>query len=206
MAEDTAAAGMAEQRHYFVDEAGDGTLFDAKGRVIVGTEGCSRHFMLGMVDIPDPDALARDLEALRASLLADPYFRGVPSMDPEKGRTALFFHAKDDPAEVRREVYRVLLRHGLRFCAVVRDKRRCAEIVREANGVSPGYRYHPNHVYDNMVRHLFAERLHLADVHHVHFARRGKSDRTEALREALSAARDRFVKGSGQPARGTFEV
>ena len=30
--------------HYFVDEAGDPSLFNAKGKVIVGTEGCSRYF------------------------------------------------------------------------------------------------------------------------------------------------------------------
>ena len=39
-------------RHYFVDEAGDGTLFDGKGRVLIGSEGCSRFFILGLVDIP----------------------------------------------------------------------------------------------------------------------------------------------------------
>jgi hypothetical protein len=31
---------------YFVDEAGDGTLFDRKGRIIVGMAGCSRFFIL----------------------------------------------------------------------------------------------------------------------------------------------------------------
>ena len=30
-------------RHYFVDEAVDGTLFDKRGRITVGTEGCSRY-------------------------------------------------------------------------------------------------------------------------------------------------------------------
>jgi len=36
-------------RDYF-DEAGDGTLFNKHGRVIVGTEGCSRFFILGLVE------------------------------------------------------------------------------------------------------------------------------------------------------------
>jgi hypothetical protein len=40
-------------KYYFVDEAGDPTLFDRKGKVIVGTEGCSRFFRLGLLDIPD---------------------------------------------------------------------------------------------------------------------------------------------------------
>jgi len=32
-------------RYYFVDEAGDGNLFDAKGQTIVGAESCSRYFI-----------------------------------------------------------------------------------------------------------------------------------------------------------------
>ncbi len=29
--------------HYFVDEAGDPTLFNRKGQLIIGNEGCSRY-------------------------------------------------------------------------------------------------------------------------------------------------------------------
>jgi hypothetical protein len=89
-------------RHYFVDEAGDGTLFDRRGRVILGTHGCSRFFILGLVDLPDPDAVDRELEDLWAQLLADPYFAGVPSMQPQARKTAQAFHSKDDLPEVRR--------------------------------------------------------------------------------------------------------
>jgi hypothetical protein len=46
------AAKTSSTRHYFVDEAGDGTLFDGKGRVLIDSEGCSRFFILGLVDIP----------------------------------------------------------------------------------------------------------------------------------------------------------
>ena len=66
-------------RNYYVDEAGDGTLFNRKGKVIIGTEGCSRFFILGLVDIADPETLESDLIELRKKLLEDPYFSGVPS-------------------------------------------------------------------------------------------------------------------------------
>lgn len=103
------------RRHCFVDEAGDPTLFDAKGRELPGQEGCSKFFILGALEVRDPSALAEDLNALRRRLLADPYFRGVPSMQPERRKTALAFHAKDDLPEVRREVYQLLLRHDVKF-------------------------------------------------------------------------------------------
>lgn len=65
-------ANTAPARSYFVDEAGDGTLFDGKGQVIVGQPGCSRYFILGVLDVPRPDDLGQALASLREKLLATP--------------------------------------------------------------------------------------------------------------------------------------
>lgn len=179
-------------RHYFVDEAGDGTLFNKRGRIIIGTEGCSKFFILGLLDIPQPEILGRELEGLRASLLADPYFAKVPSMQPGEKKTALAFHAKDDVPEVRREVFHLLLRYDLCFLAVVRNKHRLLDYVRQRNERDTNYRYHPNELYDYLVRRLFKNLLHKDDAYRICFARRGRSDRTKALQEALDKARQRF--------------
>ncbi len=193
-------------RHYFVDEAGDGTLFDRKGRVLIGTEGCSRYFMLGVVDVPNPSALQRDMDTLRARLLADPYFKTVPSFQPEAQKTAVAFHAKDDLPEVRREVYALLLQHAVRFLVVVRDKQKLLEYVRLRNERDPEYRYNPNELYDYLVRRLFKNLLHKDDEYNITFARRGNSDRTAALREALDAARLRFAEQWGIVSEAALNV
>ena len=179
-------------RFYFVDEAGDAALFNEKGRVLVGTPGCSRFFMLGVLHVADPVALGADLVALRQRLLADPYFHNVPSMQPERHKTAVAFHAKDDLPEVRREVFQVLGRHPLQFHAVVRNKQRVLDYVLRRNQVDERYRYQPNELYDNLVARLFKDRLHLTPEVEVCFASRGKSDRSTALRLALQTARGRF--------------
>jgi len=184
--------GTPSVRDYFVDEAGDGTLFSKHGRVIVGTEGCSRFFILGLVDIADPDAVGRELNDLRAQLLADPYFKGVPSMQPEARKTALAFHAKDDLPEIRREVFSFLQRHEFHLSAVVRNKLQVVNYVRQRSKHDTSYRYHPNELYDYMVRRLFKDRLHKDDAYNIYFAKRGKSDRTTALLQALIVARERF--------------
>jgi len=88
-----------------VYEAGDPTLFHASGKPIVGTPGCSRFFIIGKLEVDDPAALAKALTGLRQDLFTDPYFVGVESFRPERKKTALLFHAKDDLPEVR---YRVL--------------------------------------------------------------------------------------------------
>lgn len=183
----------ARARHYFVDEAGDGALFGRRGKLLIGTEGCSRYFMLGLLDVEDPDELARDLSDLRQRLLRDPYFKGVPSMQPEQRKTHLAFHAKDDLPEVRREVFQALLRHRMRFFAVIRDKQSLLSYVRQQNERNTDYRYNQSELYDTMVSRLFKDRLHKDDLYHIHFARRWKSDRTVALKSALRIARNRFA-------------
>jgi hypothetical protein len=184
-------------RDYFVDEAGDGTLFSRRGKVIVGTPGCSLFFILGLVYIPDRETISRELNDLRTQLLADPYFAGVPSMQPKARKTALAFHAKDDLPEVRREVFSFLQRHDLHFSAVVRDKSQVMNYVRQRNRNDSSYRYHPNELYDYMVRRLFKGRLHKDDAYNIYFAKRGKSDRTVALQRALTATRKRFCAQYG---------
>lgn len=192
--------------HYYVDEAGDGAIFDARGRVIIGTEGCSRFFMLGLLDVAKPDALGADIGDLRATLLQDPYFKNIPSMQAKSKKTAVFFHAKDDLPEVRREVFRLLSKHELRFFAIVRDKKKVLEYVRQRNEIDSSYRYNTNELYDYLCRQLFRDRLHQNDAYEIHFAKRGKADRTAALRVALEAARLRFTEKWGIVSAASIKV
>ena len=109
--------------------------------------------MLGLLDVPDPARLQRAFDDLRTQLLDDPYFKDVPSMRPDGRKTALAFHAKDDFPEVRREVFSLLRRtEGLRFFAVVTDKWRVLDYVRQQNERNSVYRYHPNELYDYLIR------------------------------------------------------
>lgn len=179
-------------RHYFVDEAGDPNLFNRRKQIVVGREGCSACFMVGLLDVANPTALAKDVDDLRTDLLNDPYFKHVPSMRPEKRKTAVMFHAKDDIPEVRREVFSVLMRHEMRFFAVVRDKRRIVQLVQERNKSVSTYRYHPNQLYDRCVSRLFRDRPHKDDGYIIRFAKRGTKDRTAALQAALTMARNNF--------------
>ena len=182
-------------RHYFIDEGGDGTLFSSKGKVLIDTKGCSRFFMLGLLEVSDPTALQQTLDNLRAQLMSDSYFDGVPSMRAEGRKTALAFHAKNDLPEVRRDVFELLRNiEGLRFFAVVADKWRVLDYVRQQNESNPDYRYHPNELYDYLIPRLFRERLHQSSEYHITFSKRGKSDRTAALRQALQIARSRFAE------------
>ncbi len=128
-------------------------------------------------------------------------------MQPEAGKTAMAFHAKDDLPEVRREVF-ALLRNmdGLRFFAVVKDKQRVLADVRQRNIHDPRYRYHPNELYDYLARRLFRNLLLKTNKYVICFARRGRSDRTAALRRALEQAQEPFYRQWGLQDHASIQV
>lgn len=175
-------------RHFFVDESGDLTLFDKRGRSMLGRAGVSRFFMVGIAEIRHPAMVSKRLEVLRVELLSDPYFAGASSLHPERRKTALTFHAKDDLPEVRWRVYEQLRRFDIRVAVAVRRKE-----VLEAQARSlfreTGRKLRFEDVYDALVTHLFIGRLDDRTRHHVTFSARQKVLRDAALVHALERAR-----------------
>jgi len=174
-------------RHYYVDEAGDSALFNARGKVIVGTEGCSSYFMIGLLSVFEPVSLESDLKALNQSILADTSinWRGKYKK-PLHG-----FHANDDLPEIRNAVFALLIKHKFRFFAVVKDKLEQVKYVHQKNQSNPTWRYDGDKLYDSLVSRLFHTRLYKNYEHNVCFASRGHSDRTAALRNALEGVQAR---------------
>lgn len=185
-------ARPAGARCYYVDEAGDMTLFDKKGRVLVGTELVSKFFMVGLANLPDPEQAKQELAALRSRMLADPYFHGVPSIQPGARKTAMKFHAKDDLPEVRREVFAVLPKLSCKVQIAIRRK---DVLVRQAQAL---FKYRAtklsaDDIYDDLISRLFRNILHKADENRIVFARRGKTDRMNALDKAIRRAKQNFA-------------
>jgi hypothetical protein len=195
-----------EPLHYFVDEAGTPTLFGRRREVLVGKEGCSTYFLLGKVAVDDPARVDQALETLRRELLADPYFKNAPSMQPSQGKTALAFHAKDDKAEVRYEVFKLLRRQAISFYAVVRDKRQVLAEVQERNRSDNRYRYNENELYDGLVAKLFEGRFYQSDRFEIWFAKRGTKPRTEALNAAIEKAKEAFKSLYGFPTTAIVQI
>jgi len=189
----------AEVQWLFVDEAGDPTLFHSYGKPSVDTPGCSRFFLLGKLEVDKPAELSNALTNLRQELLADPYFAGVESFRPERKKTALLFHAKDDLPEVRYRVLGLLRGAGsaLRFHAVVCDKLNLLKREQARRDKEPGHRYDPDSIYDGLVQSLFSKFHRLADRYEVCVARRGKKDRNAAIQAALEHAERDFERKFG---------
>jgi len=179
---------------YYVDESGDGVLFGPKGRIRLNDHDASQFFMLGMVRCLNDDGVATALDQLRADLMQNPLYSTIHSMRPEAGKTARFFHAKDDHTDVRTKVFELLLTLDFKFYAVIKDMRAVLKYVKSRNRMHADYRYQSNELYDLTVRMLFKQRLHKDDRVRITFVRRGKSDRTAALEKQLDETRLKFLK------------
>jgi uncharacterized protein DUF3800 len=177
--------------YFFVDEAGDLTLFGRRGKNLIGTEGVSKCFMVGVAHVLDPERLNGEIAALRRRVLNDRYLKGVFSLRPDQRKTARLFHAKDDCAEVRMAVFNLLAQHEIKVQVAVRRKTSIAAEARAAR--SQGRPWNANMVYDNLVKTLFKRLLHKAESV-ICFARRGKSSREEALSSAILQARENFLR------------
>jgi hypothetical protein len=187
-------------RECFVDEAGDGNLFNARGQVLLGRQGCSRHFMLGLLEVEDRAMLDHELAVLMESIRTDTRGRNIVSMQLGQGRTPPMFHATDDLPEVRLEVLRLLARQPVRFHAVVRDKRQVLEYVLQRNRIDNDYRYQPAELYSSLAERLLQRRLRVGTRLSVCLAMGGHADRARALSRSMSRVKQRFESRCG--ARG----
>ena len=191
---------------YYVDEAGDGVLFGPRGRDRLADADAPQFFMLGMVRCAADAAVVEALAKLRAALQTNPLYSTIFSMRPEAQKTARAFHAKDDHVEIRSKVFELITTLDFKFYAVIKDMRAVRDYVGRRNALDSAYRYQPNELYDLTVRMLFKQRLHKDDHYRVVFARRGKSDRTAALRTQLEETRERFLAKHQLTSEATLEI
>jgi hypothetical protein len=191
---------------YYVDEAGDGVLFGPRGRDRLVDADAPQFFMLGMVRCAAEAEVVRQLAELRTALQTNPLYATIYSLKPEAQKTARAFHAKDDHAEIRSKVFELLTTLDFKFYAVIKDMRAVRDYVERRNRMDSAYRYRPNELYDLTVRMLFKQRLHKEDLFRVVFARRGHSDRTEALTLQLEQTRQGFLAEHRLTSTATLEI
>lgn len=147
--------------------------------------------------IPNPKEVTEKLKELRSSLLSDPYFKDVPSMQPERKKTALLFHAKNDLSEVRREVFKLLASFKVKVQVAIRRKMELAEFANDLLRMT-GEKLTENEIYDDLIKRLFRNVLHKSDRNNIVFARRGISNRNIALTQATEKAKRNFESVYGK--------
>jgi hypothetical protein len=136
--------------HRFLDEAGDMTFY-GKGRVpILGEQGVSHCFILGMVKFhADILPIRQKLFEMQNSIPVNPYYENVPSVVKRVKKGGFYFHAKDDLPELRKEFFDFIKTLDCSFYVVVARKN-YGIFERKHHGKS-------NEMYADLLSHLIEE-------------------------------------------------
>lgn len=195
----TAAPGV---HHRFLDETGDPTFYGKGRRLIVGQEGVSSSFGLGVVRIDRPlENVRREVRALQVQVESDPLLNTIPSVQKRVASGGFFFHACKDSPDVRAVLLRYL-RELECEAEVVVARKIPALFEKQHHGREEEF-------YADLLAHLIKNRLKRAGILVLNVAERGSSTREKVLTEALRLATERAAKkwgGENLKARAVFNV
>lgn len=173
--------------HRFLDEAGD-TTFYGKGRVsIVGKPGVSISFAIGMVKFnADLNGIRKAVRALQDEVTADKYLLGIASVAKKAAAGGFYFHATDDPPEVRERFFKFI--ENLNCTCEVMVARKLPSMF------ALKHHHQEAEFYADVLSHLLKNKLKLGQKVVLNIAERGASTRNANLQLALLKAVERFEK------------
>lgn len=179
--------------HRFLDEAGDTTFFGKRRTNILGTAGVSSIFALGMVSIKqDLETTRNQVAKLVKKVSTDPYLCSIPSVRKRIHNGGFYFHAKDDPPEVR-YIFFEFLRDELPFSLE-------AYVGRKIPGLYARKHNNNEHeFYADLLHHLLKNKMGYEKLV-LNVAERGNSTRMANLEAAAENARRKFTSKTGKDA------
>lgn len=185
--------------HRFLDETGDTTFYGKERKIIVGHDGVSLSFGMGIARIDDPlNEVRGKIRQLEAEVENDPLLNKIPSVKKRMDSGGFFFHACKDTPDVRA----VLLRY-------IRNLRCQAEIVVARKIPALFEKRHESRddqFYGDLLSHLIKNRMKRDMKLVLNVAERGSSTREKVLSDALWLATERAVEQKGIDAIKTHVV
>lgn len=179
-----------DKQHRFIDEMGDTAFYGKNRRPLIGTEGVSLSFGLGMVKFKgDLDDIRQKVCELQLSVEGDPLLNTIPSVVKRMDKKGFFFHACKDTPDVRA----VFLRY-LRNLDCVAEIVVAQKIPRIFN---KNHQSKDEQFYADVLSHLIKNQMKKEETVVLNIAERGSSAREKVLTEALSIATLRAKKKFG---------
>lgn len=167
--------------HRFLDETGDLTFY-GKGKVpIIGEQGVSTYFMLGMLTLnTNIEDVRKKVVDLQNSIANDLYFRSVPSIQKRKEKMGYFLHAKDDVPEIRKMAFELIMNVDCQFEVVVSQKNYDVYEKRHAGNQAE--------FYADLLSHLLIDKLSIHDKLVLNIAHRRQCTTHKNLEKGLQKA------------------
>jgi hypothetical protein len=174
--------------HRFLDEAGDTTFYGKGKKIILGNEGVSKAFIIGLVKFKQPLSDVRNgVIQLQSKVANDPYF-DVISIRRKKESAGYFFHATDDIPEVRKLFFDFIKKVDCSFEAVVGRK--------SIERYESTHKGKEQYFYADLLSHLLKNKLNKKERLVLYVAERGKSTKNNNLQLALEKAKQRLANST----------
>lgn len=176
-----------EKIHRFIDEAGDMTFYGKNKKVILNTEGVSKSFMIGMLKIKENhDELRGKIYNFRDSIISNPLYNEIPSVQKRLQKSGFYFHAKDDHPEIRSKYFEFINHIDCSFEAVVGRK--------ELQRFESQHNNDEKKFYADILSHLIKNKLKMKNKLVLNIASRDNSTSYNNLQKALEISKNRFLK------------
>jgi hypothetical protein len=180
----------------FLDEAGD-TTFYGKGNIpIIGSNGVSCAFILGMVKFRGSlDEIRQKVTELQRQVQTDLYYKSVPSLQKKTAQGGYSFHATDDIAEVREKFFKFIKSLDCSFEVVV--GRKIPSVYDQKHNANE------TEFYADLLSHLLKNKLQKEGRLILTIAQRGMSTRNSVLEKAKQSAGQKSLQ-KGKKARAVI--
>lgn len=176
-----------EITHRFLDEAGDTTFYGDGKRIIVGQQGVSLTFGLGMLQINgNLHEVRRQITDLQHQIQADRYLNSIPSIKKKIEKGGFYLHATDDPPEVRQAAYKLIKTMDCSLEMVV---------ARKVPGIfAAKHNNREAEFYADLLSHLLKDKLKSGLKYVLNIAHRSNSTSNTNLQVAIEKAYGRAEK------------
>lgn len=183
----TSVVTQLHKQHYFLDEAGDPCFYGKGKTIIVGQQGVSLYYILGMVQFEgDLQPVRNEVVKLQQEIITNPYFTGIGSIEKKKQKQGFYFHATDDMPEVRKLFFDFIKSLNCSFEAVVAAKIPSLYVHK--------HNANQKEFYADLLSHLLHEKLTIDKRLVLNIAERNTSTRQDNLELGLQKAIARFTK------------
>jgi hypothetical protein len=183
----TQSKSAEETTHRFLDETGDTTFYGDGRKLIIGQQGVSLCFGLGIVRIDRPlNEVWQEVRALQKQVEADPLLNTIPSVQKRIKSGGFYFHACKDSPDVR-----TLILHYIRDLPCEAEMVIARKIPRL---FEKQHHAREEEFYGDVLSHLIKGRLKGAGTLVLNVAQRGSSTREKVLLSALDLATERAAK------------
>jgi hypothetical protein len=177
--------------HRFIDEAGDMAFFGKGGLSVLGQEGVSKTFILGMAAYNEPLMEARvKIREFCRRIADDQYFNTMPSVAKRIAKDGFYLHAKDDSQELRYEFLKFMASELNFTVQAIVARKNAARFIRKHNSQEREF-------YADMLSHLLKSKTDYPKLV-INIAERGSCTRSKNLEEALERTYKRYKHSSGE--------